>query len=377
MQVQACNSRKIALFLVLCVSLIITCGKESTIQLRLPYDRVRLRIESVSPNSQYLFVNIYDMPESLTIYNIPQPRQVVVDRKHQIYWIPLDTLIYGDAARISWSEDSKKAVFSVFRRAREEIHLDFDFFPICVYDLETRHVQVFDKPTTPHRGLPQFYPEKHKIVFWTPSILSDTLEGLSPPWGHIFMLDTISKSLAEVRKGRDIGQAEWMRIFDRTSLYIATWDTLSTGILSTLLWVLDLSNGNLQRMLPDTRVISGIRSWNEIIVFNGVSTGDTMIYVYDLKKREIVTTVKFSRGIVMSAAINDSKLAIETIQDSDYWTYIVSMEGVVLDSVKGETPYWLVGSDSLVYSTGARIDLAFWLDNKREKKTIFEVVKKN
>jgi hypothetical protein len=132
----------------------------------------------------------------------------------------------------------------------------------------------------------------------------------------------------------------------------------------------------MKRVLPDVRGVSEIRRFQNKIVFSGRNDKGDRIFVYDLDKKSLEIALDYAKVPISSAGINkNNKLAVETVEDNRDWIFIISGDGIIVDSLKGHSPFWLAGTDSLVYSEGKRINIAYWHDGKLRKEIILEVVR--
>lgn len=349
-------------------SLSATYKTKNVILYHYPFENILLKIESVSPNGEYAIVNICDLSDArikLRDYYHPL-MQFVLDSKSCQYWPLLDTTIFYDAWYFAWSRDSKKVLFSATLHQPKDT---FDLFPIYLYDLQSRISTNLKKPwlNTPHYNIPLFSHRKSEIIFWTPGVVVDTSQDSFTNIGTVFRFNTLKKLLIKIKKGIDIAFVDWMNLYDTTSLYINADGTLR---------VLSLSTGEMEPFLANIQIVSKIRTFQNKIVFRGRSQGSDKIYVYDLEKKSPETILDYSKGAALSAVINNrNKLAIETVKSGRHWIFVVSKTGVVLDSLKGNSPFWLAGTDSLIYSEGKKIGLAYWQNKQLRYEIILEIVK--
>ncbi|MBA7517008.1 hypothetical protein ES705_09058 [subsurface metagenome] len=361
-------NKNIVLLLILWgFSVFFFCDKKSTIHF--PLERILLKIESVSPNGEYAIVNICDLSDArikLRDYYHPL-MQFVLDSKSCQYWPLLDTTIFYDAWYFAWSRDSKKVLFSATLHQPKDT---FDLFPIYLYDLQSRISTNLKKPwlNTPHYNIPLFSYRESEIIFWAPGVIVDTLQPSYTTIGRVFKWDTLQKSITEIINNENITSAKWIGLYDTTDLFVQA---------NNILWRLSLSTGDLDNILPEVRIVREIRRCKNKIVFPGTSEDEhNRIFVYDLEKEFLETIFDYNKGTILSASINNTnKLAVETIKDGQYWIFIMLEDGSVLDSVKGYTPFWLAGTDSLIYSEGEKISLAYWQKKQLKREIILEIVR--
>lgn len=353
------------------------CNRQNTVYFRAAHTQTLLKVKSVSPNGQYAFIDIYDMPRPLTPYNLPKPLQVVFDIKNRQTWTLLDTTRFGDAEYFAWSEDSKQVLFNVFRNPTKNSDRFIDLHPIYIYNLQSKEMFDLEKPWTSGRAIPQFFQKENEIIFWSGVLLCDTLDYQpGSRFGRVSILDALKRSMVEIKKSDDIDDVWWMQLYDTTFLLLAQSDTTSLDVFSYVILSLNLSTSDMKTILPEVRVVSKITSFRNMIVFNGRSDNVTKIYVYNFEKESPETILGYEKGKVLRAAINNRRnIVVETLKDDQYWVYVMSMNGTVLDSLKGNSPFWLAGTDTLVYAEEKRISLAYWRDGELKKEIILEVVK--
>ncbi|MGB3480470.1 MAG: hypothetical protein WBB67_15080 [bacterium] len=347
------------------------CEQKSSVFFRYSPDQILLTIESVSPNGEYAVINICDFSDTLSKMRrdyliLPVKTQIILDIKEYNCWQSLDTTIFFEARNFTWSKGSKEMLFSCALRQPKDT---FELFPIYSYDLQSKTSSNLKKPwlNTPHFCIPLFSHKKNEIIFWAPEVIIDTLPPSVTSFGRVFRWDTLQKSIIEIIKNEDIASADWIGLYDTTDLFIQAND---------ILWWLSLSTDDIENVLPDVQIVSKIRTFQNTIIFRGRSQGSDKIYVYDLEKKSPETILDYSKGAALSAVINNRhKLAVESIKDDHHWIFVVLKEGVVLDSLKGNSPFWLAGTDSLIYSEGKKIGLAYWQNKQLKREIILEIVK--
>jgi hypothetical protein len=326
-----------------------------------------MKITSVSPDGRYLIINIQkDAPYTMDPnWGLPIPpplkNQIVVDRKEKTWWqlwkypFVFDTLYAYKAYNFAWTKDSKKALCSMAMG----LYLDDTVknFPIYIFDLETREYSNLGVPwlgATSDR-IPLFTDQENVILFFSPGIVIDTLDTTYTSIGNIVRWDTLEKKITEMHTKEEIADCQWMCLYDTTSLYIATYYKLLRYSLIT---------HSEEYILPEIETEDDVRRVDSRFVFVGRDRdGKKSLYVYDTKNRRIENIVSNIRKELYHADMNHNS-------DFVLWgpfehIYILSEKGNEIVSFEGLTPYWLAGSDTLVYSEGRRI-LKAWFDQKQQ-----------
>lgn len=352
-------------FLIFCIMMSFArCDRRSTIQFPVPFERMIVTIESVSPNGEYAFINIYNRSDTLNYWL--SPTQMVLDIKKANCWALLDTAVASDANHFVWSEDSKRALFSAANRHPVDTS---DLIPIYLYDLQSKGIAKLKKPwlRATYHSIALFFPKRPKIIFWSPTAVADTSHLSFISIGGLYIWDTLQDSVVEIKKGYEISDVFWMQLYDTTLIYID---------INHVLWSICVSTGDMKRVLPDVRGVSEIRRFQNKIVFGGKNDKGDRIFVYNLDKKSPEIALDYPKVPILSAAINkNNKLAIETVDGNSDWIFIISGTGIIVDSLKGHSPFWLAGTDSLIYSRGKKISLAYWREGELKKWTILEVVR--
>ena len=368
----------IILFISILFLSITRCGEPNTLHLTVTHQRTLLDIVSVSPDGRYAIINVSEMPETLTPFNIPNPMQIVLDIEDYQKWLLLDTTVVREAGHFDWAHNSKTVLFNSFRRPSETCNRWVDLYPIYLYDLQSRNLFDLEKPGTFGTAIPEFYGKKYEIIFYCTTLLRDTLSSdFGSDYGRILKFDTLYKSVVEVKKSDDLADVRWIQCYDTTRLYMARVDATADDIFCNALLLLNLSSGELEQVLPEIRIVSKITSFQDKIVFAGKSDQVTKVYVYDLNSESIADIVDYDRGYIVRAVINnETNFAVETLKDSKYWIYMMSKTGTISDSLKGRSPFWLGGADTLLYSEGKVINIAYRRNGELKKEAILEVVKR-
>lgn len=362
------NNRIPLLFIVWFLMLAFNCERENTIYFKFPTSEMILKIASVSPDGEYVIIDFCDLSDPrIEFRKFYHPvLQVVIGITDRKCWSLLDTTEFSDAWYFDWSHNSKNVIFST---SLDQPQDTFDLFPLYVYDIRTRTSSNLKRPwlSTSHYNIPLFSTKAHEIVFWSPRASVDTPIVSFISVGRVFEWDTLNKSISQIATSKDIAFADWMAPYDTTSLFIQA----NGG-----LWWLSRPTHELKNIVPQGRIMGKVGMFqDELALILRNAEGDR-IEVYDLTSITPEYTINYSKGTPLSTAINrNSKIALETILKTHTWIFILSKDGLVLDSLKGNSPFWLAGTDSLVYSEEKRISLAYWRDGELKKEIILEVVK--
>jgi len=364
-------NRNIILFssILFILALISNCNRQEATQLHFPTDSIALKINTVSSDGHYMIIDVCrisdDQPKTGAYYH-PE-MQLVLDMRHKELWPLLDTTIFHDAQYFSWAGDAEKLIFSACLIKPEDTT---ELFPIYIHDLQIRANRKLMKPwlKISHYSIPLFFHGKPEIIFWAPGVVVDTVKPSAKTVGRVFSLDTLEKSITKIVEDTRIATATWMSLHIPVDLYIKA---------DRNLWHISLTKRQLKNITPNMWVTGEIRRYKDKLVFPGRDQErQDMIYIYDMEIKSFISKLHYNKGFILNASLNaTNKFVVETLKEKNHWIFLLGEGGSILDSLEGYTPFWLAGTDNLVYSKGTSIVRLYQENTELAIEPILTVVK--
>jgi len=366
--------RLILIFFGLVAIFYLACSKEKPILFESQLDNIILEIATIAPNGTYLVVNVKKdtIYTSNMPYGSPLPHvseRIAVDTKNNEYWHLMDdyiaeTTILHQVDNFAWDKNSKMALCSAALRN----------FPIFSVNFETRIYNDLNVPWLGASGyrIPIYSYREHEIIFFTRGIDVDTVLDTCTIVGRVAWWDTLTKKTTKIYSDTKLANINWMILCDTNSIILETDGHLLSYSAIT---------NSISSLLRDIKIEADIRISNGKLVFIGSSIDNRRkksLYVYDIVKKSVDYIQDAIPQKVFYADVNKNhRYVLWTGLVGDQQIYLYSKDGRRITSFKGLTPFWLAGSDTLIYSEGKLIVKA-WLDedNRLHKTVVLKNVKK-